>query len=349
MSAVAATARLSRLLTLVPWLLNRPGVELTEAARHFKITEQQLVRDLELLFVCGTPGHMPDDLISAEWDSGRIYLSNADAIARPLRLDADEAIALLAGLRTLADLGDVGDRRAVDSALVKLSAAAQEAVSPASRLAIDLTPGQSGVEQALRTAREALRLRRRLRLHYLVPARDEITERDVDPMQVTSIDGRWYLEAWCHRAEGVRLFRFDRVAGLSLLDVDGTPPPEAVSRAGDEQLFTPSDDDLRVTLEVEPRGRWVAEYYPAEETTELPGGRMRIVLRVASPDWIPRLVLRLGGAGRIVDPPGLAAQVVVSATEALAGYEGPEAVGSGSGSESGVGSGVGSPTSSRPV
>ncbi|GAB6902941.1 helix-turn-helix transcriptional regulator [Kineosporia succinea] len=324
MSAVAATARLSRLLTMVPWLLNRPGVELREAARHFKITEPQLVKDLELLFVCGTPGHMPDDLIAAEWDTGRIYLDNAEAIARPLRLDADEAIALIAGLRTLADLpetGEVGERRAVDSALVKLSAAAQDAVAAAGRLDIDLSPGQSGVEDALRTAREALRGHRRLRLQYLVPARDEITERDVDPMQVTSIDGRWYLEAWCHRAEGVRLFRFDRVAGLRVLDVDGTPPAEAVSRAVDDQLFTPSPDDLVVTLEVEPRGRWVAEYYPVEETEELPGGRMRVVMRVASPGWIPGLVLRLGGAGRIVDPPGLAQDVVDTASVALAAYQ----------------------------
>jgi len=327
MSAVAATARLSRLLTMVPWLLNRPGVELGEAARHFKITEAQLVRDLELLFVCGTPGHMPDDLIAAEWDSGRIYLSNADAIARPLRLDPDEAIALIAGLRTLADLPDLNDSddpRAVDSALAKLSAAAQDAVSAAKRLDIDLVPGplRSGpAEQALRTVREGLRRNRRLRLRYLVAARDEITERDVDPMQVTSIDGRWYLEAWCHRAEGVRLFRLDRVADLRVLEEDGTPPPQAVSRAGDENLFTPSPDDLVVTLEVEPRGRWVAEYYPVEQTEELPGGRMRVVLRVASPDWIPRLVLRLGGAGRIVGPPGLAEEVLGSARAALSAYD----------------------------
>ncbi len=323
MTAVSATARLSRLLTLVPWLLNRPGVELSEAARYFKITEPQLVRDLELLFVCGTPGHMPDDLIAAEWDSGRIYLSNADATALAVPRHAAAALARRGGLPPLAAVGAGEVGGAVDSALVKLSDAAQDAVSAANRLDIDLTAGQlrsSGAEDAVRTAREALRLRKRLRMQYLVPTRDEITERDVDPMQVTSIDGRWYLEAWCHRAEGVRLFRFDRVAGLGLLDVDGTPPPEAVSRAGSEQLFTPSPDDLVVTLEVEPRGRWVAEYYPVEETEELPGGRLRIVLKVAAPDWIPRLVLRLGGAGRIVDPPGLARAVVDSAEAALAAY-----------------------------
>jgi proteasome accessory factor C len=318
---IGATARLSRLLAMVPWLLNRQGVPLDEVARHFDITEAQLVKDLELLFVCGMPGHMPDDLIEADWDSGRVYLDNAEAIARPLRLAPDEAIALIAGLRTLAELPVLHsrhDRRAVESALVKLSAAAQDAVGAASRLTIDL--GSGAAEETLRTAREALRLRRRLRLRYVVPTRDETTERDVDLMRVTNLGGQWYLEAWCHRAEDVRLFRVDRVAGAELLEEDGTPPPEAVSRDADERLFTPSEDDLVVTLEVEPRGRWVAEYYPVEGTEELDGGRLRVTLKVADPRWIPHLVLRLGGAGRIVAPAGLAEQAVSAAREALANY-----------------------------
>jgi len=320
--SVRATDRLSRLLAMVPWLLNRQGVPLAAAARHFDITEAQLVKDLELLFVCGMPGHMPDDLIDAEWDSGRVYLDNAEAISRPLRLAPDEAIALIAGLRTLAELPTTNsphDRRAVESALVKLSAAAQDAVGAASRLTIDLSIG--AVEETLRTAREALRRKKRLRLRYVVPARDEITERDVDLMRVTNLGGRWYLEAWCHRAEGVRLFRVDRVAGVELLDVDGTPPPEAVSRdVEDDRLFTPAEDDLLVTLEMEPRGRWVAEYYPVESTEELDGGRLRVTLRVANPRWLPRLILRLGGAGRIISPPDLADEAVTAARAALAEY-----------------------------
>jgi predicted DNA-binding transcriptional regulator YafY len=318
---IGATARLSRLLAMVPWLLNRQGVPLDEAARHFDITEAQLVKDLELLFVCGTPGHMPDDLIEAEWATGRENPDNAEAIARPLRWAPDEAIALIAGLRTLAELpvaSSPHDRRAVESALVKLSVAAQDAVGAASRLTIDLSAGAA--EETLRTAREALRLRRRLRMRYVVPTRDETTERDVDVMRVTNLGGRWYLEAWCHRAEDVRLFRVDRVAGVELLEVDGTPPPEAISRNADERLFTPSDDDLLVTLEVEPRGRWVAEYYPVEETEELDGGRLRITLKVANPRWLPQLVMRLSGAGRIVEPLALADETVAAARAALANY-----------------------------
>ena len=113
-----ATERLSRLLAMVPYLLAPPGHPAApRPPRQFGISEDQLVKDLELLFVCGTPGHMPDDLIEAEWDDGHVYLNNADAIARPLRLGVDEALALLVGLRALADVPGLHDRDALDRTL----------------------------------------------------------------------------------------------------------------------------------------------------------------------------------------------------------------------------------------
>ena len=315
--SAGSTERLSRLLAEVPWLVSRPGVSLGEAARHFGISQDQLVKDLQLLFLCGTPGHMPDDLIEAEWESGQVYVGNADTIARPLRLDPDEAVALLVGLRTLADVPGLHDRAAVESALAKLSAAAGDALPAAAPpLAVDISAGAG--EETLRTARAALRAHRRLRLRYLVPARDEVTERDVDPMRVTNMGGRWYLEAYCHRAEDVRLFRVDRVVGLDILDVDGTPPPGARPRDEEEGLFRPVGDEPLVTLELEPRGRWVAEYYPVEDAEELPGGRLRIELRTPQTLWVVRLALRLAGAGRVLGPPALVEQVRAAAAEALA-------------------------------
>jgi proteasome accessory factor C len=315
---VAAGDRLSRLLAMVPYLLRRQGIALQEAATHFDITEEELVADLELLFVCGTPGHMPGDLIEADWESGHVYLDNADAIARPLRLGLDEALTLLVGLRTLADVPGAGDRAALDGAIAKLSAAAGDAAAAASAVSVDLGSGTS--EEVLEAARAALTGRRRLHLRYLVPARDEATERDVDPMRLTAVEGRWYLEAWCHRAAGVRLFRLDRVIAAEVLDVDGTPPPEAVSRDLDRGLFQPAPDDLVVTIELEPHARWVVDYYPVESVEQLPEGRTRVRLRTADAGWLRRLLLRLGGSARVTDPPELAAQVRQEAERALSAY-----------------------------
>jgi predicted DNA-binding transcriptional regulator YafY len=314
-----ATARLSRLLALVPYLLARQGVPIGDAAREFGISERQLVKDLELLFVCGLPGHLPDDLIEADWESGHVYVSNADAIARPLRLGVDEAVALLVGLRTLAELPGLHDRDAIERAIAKLERAAGDAAAPGGQVAVEVDGHGRGAILAL--WHQALALGRRLHLRYHVPARDETTERDVDPMRVVVVDGRPYLEAWCRRAEGVRLFRLDRVVDATLLDIPAAVPEDARPRDFDEGVFQPSPDDLLVTVDLRPAGHWVAEYYPCESIEELEDEALRITLRTADTRWVERLLLRLGGSGQVVEPADLAERVRNKAVAALAAYD----------------------------
>jgi predicted DNA-binding transcriptional regulator YafY len=313
-----ATERLSRLLTMVPWLLTHQGVEISTAAAEFGVDEAQIVKDLELLFVCGTPGHLPDDLIEAEWEGGRVFVDNAESIARPLRLGVDEALALVVGLRTLAEVPGLGERAAVDRALAKLESAAGAAAAGAHSVHVDFEAG--GEAEVLAAAREALAGHRRLRLDYLVPSRDETTRRDVDPMRIQTVEARWYLEAWCHRAEAVRLFRLDRIVAIEVLDEDGTPPAEARSRDLDEQLFSPGPDDVLVTLEVAPTARWIVDYYPVESVEELAGGRLLVRMSTADTRWLQRLVLRLAGQARVIEPVELGATVAEVAREALAAY-----------------------------
>ncbi|WP_230466025.1 hypothetical protein [[Actinomadura] parvosata] len=94
--------RLPRLLALVPYLMSHPGAQVGEVADVFGLSEKQLIDDLQLVWMCGLPGHTPGDLIDVSWDGGEIIIDNADTIARPLRLGIDEASALLVALRMLA-------------------------------------------------------------------------------------------------------------------------------------------------------------------------------------------------------------------------------------------------------
>ncbi len=312
-----ATSRLSRLLTMVPWLVNRQGIHLEEAAAGLGVTPAQLEADLNLLFLCGY-GQMPDELIDARWEGGQVYVSNAEAIARPLRLGRDEAVTLMVGLRALLDVPGLGEREAVERTLAKLAGTAGSAAEGAGRVLVEIEGGIDA--DLLARAREGVERHRRLHLRYLVPSRDESTERDVDPMRVVSLDGHWYLEGWCHRAQDTRMFRMDRIESLRVLDVDGTPPEQARVRDLSEGVFRPAPDDLLVTVRLSPSARWVSDYYPVESVTATDDGALVVTLRTGDTAWLRRLMWRLGGRGVVLDPASLTAEVGLGAARALAAY-----------------------------
>jgi len=147
-----------------------------------------------------------------------------------------------------------------------------------------------------------------------------VTERDVDPMRLLVVEGRTYLEGWCRRAEGVRLFRLDRVLDLAILDTPASVPDTAEPKDVDAGLFRPSEADEIVELELAAGARWVAEYYPCESVTELGEGRLRVVLRTPDTTWVRRLALRLGEDARVTSPAALAESVRAAAAAALALY-----------------------------
>ena len=311
-----APAQLPRLLALVPYLLARPGIRLAEVADDFGITEERLRKDLNLLWVCGLPGHGPGDLIDVEFEGETVTLMEPAGVTRPLRLTVDEALALIVALRALSETPGLEERDAVDRALAKIEQAAGTAAGPAHRVEIAV----EGEERVLPVVQSALEQSRRLHLSYYVPGRDETTERDVDPMRLLLVEGRSYLEAWCRRAEGVRLFRLDRVAEVTLLDEPAEPPIDVQPRDLSQGLFRPGPDDLLVTLALRPGAAWVADYHPCESVTETPDGGLTVRLRARDTSWVRRLVLRLGDQGRVLSPPELAQAVRDDAALALAAY-----------------------------
>lgn len=311
-----SSERLGRLLALVPFLQQHQGVPLAEAADTFGVSERQLIDDLDLVFVSGLPGYTPADLIEVDYAGGAITISNADTIARPLRLDLGEAAALLVALRTLAEVPGLTDTDALDRTIAKLERAAGELAEPSAQVAVQV----EAEEQVVPVVRRALEHGRRLHLSYFVPGRDEVTERDVDPMRLLVADGRSYLEAWCRRVEDVRLFRLDRVVEIAETRDAAEVPAQARPREAGESLFRPSTADQLVTLELTRAGRWVADYYPCESVTERDDGGLIVTLRTLDRRWVRRLALRLGGTGRVTDPAELVDEVRADARAALAGY-----------------------------
>ncbi len=320
-----AREQVARLLALVPYIQAREEVSLDQAARDFGVRPAQIVKDLNVLWFCGLPGLGMGDLIDVDMDAleegGVIRVSNVDYLARPLRLDSSEASALIVALRALRDGSDDDVRPIVDRTLNKLEAAAGDGAALAARVDVQLPPEEAAVAGLRDRLARAVDRRRQVRLDYYVPTRDESTERVVDPLRVVTAQGHSYLEAWCHLAEGQRLFRVDRISSAEVLDSPVDEHRDVAPRDLSAGLFRPAPDDLQATLLLRPEARWVAEYYPVEEAEEAADGGLRVRLRVNDPAWLVQLMLRLGGAAELEQPADLAHEVRAAAVSALANYE----------------------------
>jgi proteasome accessory factor C len=298
-TAGAAKDQVGRLLRLVPYLHARDQVSLEEAARVIGVPPDQLDKDLRVLFLCGLPGGYPDDLIDVDLDAlegeGVIRVSNADYLARPLRLTPTEAGAIIVALRALRAGAGRDTRAVVDRALAKLEQAAA-----GSTPLVD--PGDDDpAPLALRTQLEdALSRGRQVRLTYYVPARDEESERVVDPHAIVSHHGVSYLDAFCHSAGAPRLFRLDRVLEATVLDSEVVTEPSEPRDLSDGVFG--GEEATRVTLHLHREARWVEEYYAVEEVRPGPDGDSEVDLLVGDERWLQRLLLRLTPYAEVVAP-----------------------------------------------
>lgn len=346
-AAGGAKDQVARLLALVPYLHQHGAVELEVASRALGVPVAQLIKDLKVLLMCGLPGGFPDDLIDVDLDvlfgppdddgdesavadeegSPALYdtaksvirVTNADYLARPLRLTATEASALIVALRALRASATGETAPIVDRALAKLETAAAEGSTPAAHIDPGVTPQALALLRSELSA--AIAAKKQILITYWVPSRDEESERVVDPIAVVSTHGFDYLDAWCHLAEARRLFRLDRIHHSSVLESDVVA--DRRPRDLTDGIFSLHRDSATlVTLRLDPEAQWVPEYYPVEAIRPGAEGSLEIDLLVGDEQWLERLLLRLAPAATVIAPVALADRYLTTAAATLNLYEG---------------------------
>ncbi|MFE4195054.1 helix-turn-helix transcriptional regulator [Paenarthrobacter sp. NPDC056912] len=318
--------QLARMLQLVPFLVHHQGLHVQEVASRFGISRKELIDDLKILICSGLPGGYPDDLLDIQWENDHVYISEHLDLNRPVRFNEDEAAALLTGLAMLGDLPALAGMSedepgsALDSVTIKLTGAAGQA----GRLAGSVSGQSVAPEQSESFAAitQAIRDGHQLQLRYLSLQRDEVTERDVDPLRLYSLDNTWYFEAYCHSKAGIRNFRLDRVDSLK---PNGRPASGMATPEQDfpARLFTPSDDDVLVVLQLTRQGAGLADDYYAERTAELHDGGLLAEVRFGNAGWLPMFVSQHGGSVRILHPETLRHETDAWLDAALAQYKSP--------------------------
>jgi proteasome accessory factor C len=303
-----AAVRLRRLLILLPWLMERGEVPVAEAAARFRISREQLIRDVELAAMCGLPPYV-DEMIDLFVEDDVVYAGIPRLFTRPLRLTAREAFSLLAAGRAALELPGAEPAGPLARALDKVSSAV--GARPVLKVDVPRPPLLDAVQ-------EATDGRRRIVITYFVASRNERAERVVDPVAVVTDRGHWYLQAFDRGVDEERWFRVDRIEALTLTDERSTADVPAAAGAPD--WLAQFADATVVRIRVLAASGWVAERYPVLSVT--PDGPDHLVLElpVLTRRWLERLLLRLGAEARLVSPDELRDVGVAAARRVLDRY-----------------------------
>lgn len=312
MARPSATDRLGRILAIVPWIAEQEAPLISDVCARFGLTPDELMADLEVVPMVGLHPYTPDNLIELVFDDDRVRLEYGNFFERPLRLTKDEALVLLATAKASIPATGHDPTGPLSRALGKLAGVLGVDLDDDLEVVLAEPPGDR-----VEVLQAAVRDREALDIGYFSHARNEHTERTIEPLRLFHSEGAWYLDAHCRTSADERVFRVDRITDI---EPTGEHFERTLERTSTE-AFAPAEELPRVTIEVDADGAWVGDQYPVEAREEVGDGRLRVTLVVSATPWLERLLLRLGPHGRVVDGPReLAAAGPVAARRLLARY-----------------------------
>jgi predicted DNA-binding transcriptional regulator YafY len=289
--------RTDRLFAITVMLQGRARVRAADLAATFGVSERTIYRDMAALNEGGVP------IVSLP---GAGYELMPGYTLPPLAFTPAEATALALGARLLAQQAAGRWPASAETAVAKivaiLPAAVREQVdrltgivhfvTPAARFDLD--------DPRLALLRQAIAERRVVWLRYHGRARDEPTERAVEPARLTYGDGVWFLSGYCRLREGPRAFRLDRIEELAPLAERFTPRAVAAPPAGEPPIV-----QIRVAARA---ARWVRERQHYAFIEEMPDPDGDGVIMTYRPDAAAELtpwLLGWGAAVEVLAPPEL--------------------------------------------
>ena len=214
--------RLDRLFAITTMLQRKGTVRAVDLAAAFEVSTRTIYRDVGALSEAGVP------VVSLP---GKGYTLTEGFFLPPLVFTAGEAAAVALGTRMLATQASGRHVAEADRALEKLAAVLpanvrEEVDRLNSIITISHLPGRFNLDDPhLVKLQQAILDHRIISITYHSRTDDEITERQVEPLDLAYIDHAWYLGGYCRLRRGHRSFRVSRMTALTVGDERFVPKP----------------------------------------------------------------------------------------------------------------------------
>ena len=325
---------LDRIIRIHARLGNDQLVTAQSIARECEVSDRTIKRDIEC---------MRDRMgVPIAWDATThsYYYTHRCDLLPLLRLDADEALALVLASRTFSAWRGSPLGRALTLALEKIAPAVGGAVSfPGEALSEfifqpERAPESEAEHRWFAVALEAIQRRRELQISYQKPKGAAAETRTIHPLHLAFLEHRWMLVAYDVGREAPRNFLLTRIR-----EINATGTRFEVKEGFDLKVYLrgslgrftgEGDHEVRIVFDgmVAP---YVREnpWHPSQFIVERPDGAIEVTLRLNNLIDVERRVLACGAHAEVVAPAELRETVRSAAAAMLARYTGVNVAGEG--------------------
>ncbi|MCX7773383.1 MAG: YafY family transcriptional regulator [Clostridia bacterium] len=299
--------KIDRLMGILTYLLQKGKATAPELALRFEVSRRTIQRDVEDLCKAGIP------VVTFQGGDGGIAISDGFKLDRSL-LSKDELQNILIGLKSL---GSVSDTPRIQKLIEKLSP--QEAViSLKNNVIIDLASHyKSSISEKIDLFKKAIFENRRVSFDYY--SKDGHKLRRIEPGFVIFKWSSWYVYGFCYESQDFRLFKFNRLWHVALLDETFEPREIPEEKASLNDVFA---DNKKVVLLLDASAEYlIIETYGPHSYERRPDGKILAIVPYTHEDYILSWIYSFGDRVQILEPEELIRKHKNMAKNILSLYE----------------------------
>lgn len=300
-----AAVRALRTMDLIPYILEHPGISVTELSKVFNVQEKEIEKDLQLAFMCGLPGYTPYELIDLSYEDGIVSIIDPQVLNKPRNFSNNERVVIALGLEILKKINIANPDHLEKIETLSNKFRDNHIQDSVMLVEKDLSfPYLSLINQALYERRVVL-------FDYQSVSKDLFSNREVLPNKLFIQNGNLYLSGYDFQAQSDRVFKADQISNCAIGNQSFPVAGAQLQREENVELIV-NIDNINF---IERNSTIITEQ-------KLIDGHLNIKLKVSNLDWLKRAILSNAPSIKVISPQSLALEVEKMATDLISAYSG---------------------------